>query len=93
MNELFKVASMASRGTLMQLKHYFGHASLQRNVMANVQHTWDMIEVTTDYSCCFGVIIQKCISEANMYRRRVNSFQLCRKKTALVLKRLCNFPA
>ena len=47
----------------MQLKHYYGHASLQRNVIANVPNTWDMIEVKTDYWYCFSVIIQKCIIE------------------------------
>ena len=45
MDLLFRGESVAARGTYAQLKEYFNHRSLKKNVMANVQHVWDMVEV------------------------------------------------
>ena len=41
----FKQESMASSGTIYNMKQLFNHRSLQANVQTNVQRVWDMIEV------------------------------------------------
>ena len=45
MNTLFSQKSEAARGTLYQLKAYFNHRGLKKEVKDNFQHAWDMIEV------------------------------------------------
>ncbi|XP_035687479.1 uncharacterized protein LOC118423433 [Branchiostoma floridae] len=58
MDELFDHKSEACRGTLSQLKAYFSHRSLKKNVQDNVQHVWDMIEFATcAYICLLAVDI------------------------------------
>ena len=47
MDHFYKGESEASRGTLSQLKTFFGHRSLKTNVMENVQHVVDMVDVST----------------------------------------------
>ena len=53
MDDLFTPASVASHGTLFHSKEFFGHKSVQKDVMHNFQHVWDLMQVqdfTDDYS-------------------------------------------
>ena len=51
MNMLYRGQSVAARGTIAQLKGFFGHRSLKKDVMQNYQHVWDMIEVKSVNGC------------------------------------------
>ncbi|KAI8495264.1 hypothetical protein Bbelb_272500 [Branchiostoma belcheri] len=60
MDELLSSRSEACRGILSQLKSYFSHRSLKKNVQDNVQHVWDMIDFATcAYTCLLAADICK----------------------------------
>ncbi|XP_066264517.1 uncharacterized protein [Branchiostoma lanceolatum] len=62
MNMLFTQKSEACRGTLSQLKAYFRHKSMKRNVQENVQHVWDMVEFAT---CAYVCLMATDMSNMN----------------------------
>ncbi len=45
MDSLFKTDNVADRGTLYHAKEFFGHRSVQKEVMHNFQHVWDLLQV------------------------------------------------
>ena len=51
MNELFSDESECDRGTLSQLKNYFNHKSVKKNVMQNYSHVVDLFEVSAVWQC------------------------------------------
>ena len=52
MEDFFSEDSTADPGTLYNIKQRFKHRSVNKNVMHNFQHTWDMLEV---YQSAFDV--------------------------------------
>ncbi|XP_071500137.1 uncharacterized protein [Diadema antillarum] len=47
-NVFFRGKSISAKGTIAQLKYDYNHNSFRKDVMQNVQHTWDMYEFVTE---------------------------------------------
>jgi len=59
MDLLLTSNSESDRGTLSQLKNFFNHRSLKKNVMENYQHDTDILEVSLYNTIC---ILLVCIT-------------------------------
>ena len=49
MDLLHHPRTAGDRGTLEQVRNFFGHRSVKHNVMANYQHVADLLEVRVSY--------------------------------------------
>ena len=65
MKLLFHGESMTARGTLYHLKDFFRHRAVKGDVAANVQHVWDLIQVSGSSMISRMFIFKNYHGEAN----------------------------
>ncbi len=79
MDGLFSPASVASRGTFFHSKEFFGHKSVQKDVMHNFQHVWDLMQVqdfTDDSSASQNIMYYRSTSFTLLKREFVTYYSL-----------------
>ena len=80
MDLLHHARTAGDRGTLEQVRNFFGHRSVKHNVMANYQHVADLLEVRVSYwygQSIFPSVSTKGVLSINNFIFLFQYWQLC----------------